>query len=151
MDFPETSRTHYITGITALNIPSDEGTGDWHILDTLGNPQRFQLAGLNFLSTHEVFGDEGIFECAQVLEKYGAFGVPKDCPVYAANHYRAVADMIWNALEKKWQWHGAIIADDWFPAPEDKKKLRDILTRGLPSLTPEQRASVEAWMQREQL
>ncbi|WP_419600808.1 hypothetical protein [Thiolapillus sp.] len=57
---PETSKEHYLTGITALNIPSDEGTGDWHFHNTFYETGDFVpkkcIAGIDILSTTETLG-----------------------------------------------------------------------------------------------
>ena len=148
MNFPQTSKSAYLTGHTALNIPSDEGTGDWHILDSLSNVERFRVAGKNCISTNDVFGTEGIFNCAKIMKKYGA-NIPSNVTtVYAANHYRAMADLIWDAVKRKIRWMDSFIADDWFPAPEDKEKLRKFLNKGVGKLPIEERKAVLQWMAR---
>ncbi len=140
----------YLTGGTALNIPSTEGTGDWHIGGTLLYPERFRVAGKDYVSTNTIFGSEGIFDCTEVLKERGV-RVPEGVTVYAANHYRAVGDVIVNALKKGWSWKDSVFADDWFPGDKEKIQLRDFLVKAMPKLLPVEREEITSWMRREKL
>ena len=88
MRFPETSMRAYIRGGTALNIPSEEGTGDWHIWGGICAIRETSVGGRDYAATEEVLGVVGFFECAKVGS------VPVGVSVYAANHYRAVGNLI---------------------------------------------------------
>jgi hypothetical protein len=57
----QTTEEHYLTGLSALNIPSKEGTGDWHFGDffkgSFGrSPGPFLLSGIDMPSTNKMFG-----------------------------------------------------------------------------------------------
>ena len=59
---PATSQRHYLTGKTALNIPSPEGTGDWHFVETFKGfagrpPGNFAVAGIDLYDTRQWLGD----------------------------------------------------------------------------------------------
>ena len=87
MAFPATSRRHYLTGLTALNIPAPEGTGDWHFAETFEGvfgrpPAPFQIAGVNCLDTTPWLDDAGLYDARSRLEPYGLALPPG--PVYAA-------------------------------------------------------------------
>ena len=103
---PETSLRHYITGITALNIPlPEEGYGDWHFIEAFyGRGQRtpkiFVAGDKEEWNTHAIFGDFGIYECAEKLKKLGV-EIPVGKKVYVAGHYRAVLDMLYRCVKKK--------------------------------------------------
>lgn len=92
---PQTLPTRYISGIAALNILSDEGTGDWHAQAIFHLPRR--KAPRSFLAgegtgtnTLPLLGTDGIYDCAETLD--GMHVDHPHGPVYAANHARATAD-----------------------------------------------------------
>jgi hypothetical protein len=66
---PETTETEYLTGITALNIPTEEGDfSDWHFIDTfLRGKVRFRIAGKNIADTILI-----AFQDAVSLSRYRA-------------------------------------------------------------------------------
>ena len=54
--FPKTTPRRYLTGMTALNIPSPEGTGDWHFhAEFFGlppeRPPHYKLSGIDLPDT----------------------------------------------------------------------------------------------------
>jgi hypothetical protein len=115
--------------MTAINIPSPEGTGDWHFHDAIfgtpGKPHRYFIAGTDFKDDTDIFGDAGVSDCKPLLAKYGAFtgGGPIRIAepvgsVYAANHYRASADLLLDFIQK-----GDPLTlysiDDWFSLPRE--------------------------------
>src|SRR4051794_10608739 len=95
---PATSPTRYLTGACALNIPAPEQTtGDWHFQNVFFiSPLPPQIAGEGedtLVNTNPIFGAYGIHECSEVLKKLG-LSLPENAPVYAANHYRAILDLL---------------------------------------------------------
>lgn len=68
---PQTSRTRYLTGMTAVNIPSPEGSGDWHFHDAFFGyadfPQRYFVAGVDLMDTSPIFADAGVFDCKPIM------------------------------------------------------------------------------------
>lgn len=101
LSLPATSPEHYLTGQAALNVPGDDGDfADWHFTEVfLSGRGRFVVAGKNFLDTTHLLGTYGIRECADVLRGHG-LPIPKNEKVYAANHVRAVLDLVLSALVK---------------------------------------------------
>lgn len=93
------SKERYISGFPALNLQSPEGTsGDWHFLDNYYAIDEAGVREINFVAgtrgrvdTNHIFGDFGIYEAGDVLSSCGLVfnGVP-----YAANHFRAVLDVL---------------------------------------------------------
>jgi hypothetical protein len=96
---PETSETAYITGATALNIPTEDGDfSDWHFTETfLRGKTRLRIAGQNSADTTEILGSYGIRECSNLLRRYGV-DIPKDQKVYSADFVRALLDSVYTSI-----------------------------------------------------
>jgi hypothetical protein len=100
---PDTTETEYFTGITALNIPTEEGDfSDWHFTDTfLRRKTRLRIAGKDSADTTQILGSYGIRECSNLLRRYGV-DIPKDQKVYSADFVRALLDSVYtNILENR--------------------------------------------------
>lgn len=97
MNIPETTQEAYITGTSALNVPTEDGHfADWHFTETFLTPgTRFRVAGKNYPSTADVFGKFGIRECGEILRDYGVPLEPGKA-VYVANYVRALLDLVYN-------------------------------------------------------
>jgi hypothetical protein len=98
---PVTSEEHYLTGQAALNVPYEDNTfADWHFDEVfLSGRGRFPVAGRDFPDTSPLLGTYGIRECASVLRRYGV-QLGENEKVYAANHVRAVLDLVVSTLSK---------------------------------------------------
>ena len=92
---PPTSAKNYITGRAALNIPYEDYTfADWHFTEVfLSGRGKFRVAGREAPDTSNFFGDYGIRECSAVLRRCGV-AIHDGQEVYAANHVRAILDMV---------------------------------------------------------
>jgi hypothetical protein len=100
---PETTETEYLTGITALNIPTEEGDfSDWHFMDTfLRGKVHFRIAGKNIADTTPLLSNYGIRECSDLLRRYGV-DIPQGQKVYSADFVRALLDLVYaNVLENR--------------------------------------------------
>ncbi|MDO6514394.1 MarR family winged helix-turn-helix transcriptional regulator [Neptuniibacter sp. 2_MG-2023] len=144
---PKTSPRHYLTGMSALNIPSNEGTGDWHFIETFEGGSRstlgpFFIAGDDYSDTYEFLGLDGIKEVSEVLRKAGLSVNDK---LFAANHYRAMIDMIYDKLTKGLTLE-SYKADDWFPRKRDKEKLGQYIKKIYYSIDPVKQQRLEEWM-----
>ena len=147
-----TTKQQYITSIAALNIPCPEGTGDRHFSNCFVQhgsyiPQQ-QVAGVDTLSTHDLLRDYEIFECSKILREYGASPLPEG-KIYAANHYRAVIDMIFDLVKNEIDITSAVILDDWFPEEHEKKTVYQLLDKLMPALSLEQRKVTTQWKQKQ--
>lgn len=97
---PGTTPQAYLSGVTALNIPSPEGTsGDWHFLPGPMAPEaKFVLAGEHveaFVNTNLLLGEGGVYDCTRTLKRLG-YSIPPGESAFAANHYRAMCDrLVW--------------------------------------------------------
>lgn len=145
---PTTSPEHYLTGKTALNIPSPAGTGDWHFAETFEgfadrDPGPFTVAGIHTIDTNAIFGNAGVFDCGERLRARGLELAPG--AIYAADHYRAIVDMVLNALARGWEWEGAITLDDWLPEKLEKQRFFDLLERARSVLSTEHWQKITAW------
>lgn len=139
---PTTSKEHYLTGQSALNIPYEDNTSaDWRFSALfLGDQTKFKIAGENFFDTSALLGTYGIRECSDVLRRYGV-PINEGTPVYAANHVRAVLDLVMSSLSRgKIPAH--ITIDDTLDSEESlrdfneqlailKKKITDRVTLSL--------------------
>lgn len=124
---PKTTPSCYLTGMSALNIPAPEGTtGDWHFEESFwgrGNiiPKIFVAGEGRALNTNPIWGTLGIYDCSHILRAKG-IAIAADEKVYAANHCRAVLDMLYNAIKsKEYPYH--IIVDDWLDIDSERKRL----------------------------
>lgn len=142
----------YISGQKALNIYDDERcTGDWHAAEAW-HPQQTKLGTCGimgvggFFNTHPYLGNKGIVDVTQTLK---AMGCPDFAPVvYAANHARAIADMIIvDALNQ--QIFSAVTLkafDDWMPTEQDKQKVYSLLEQAIPHLSTIEASLVKQWL-----
>lgn len=95
MNLPSTSPEHYLTGTSAMAIPS-RGTSflDWHFTDAfLAEKADFRLAGVNFPDTSFFLGRQGVRECGQTLREMGV-KMESASPFYAADRNRAFLDLL---------------------------------------------------------
>lgn len=144
---PETSIENYLTAITALNVPDDDmETGDWHISTTFnpgfGRTPSFCISS-EYHNTNHIFGTDSILERSAILRRFG-INVGTDL-VYSADHYRAIADMVFDSLMRNRQFEIAVILDDWLPSYEHKRRFFTLFSRAKNYLTIEQWDRYEAW------
>ncbi len=140
VDLPTTSIDNHFTGITALNIPSEDiETGDWHTDETFepsfGRKPKFVLSGKLYQTNH-IFGTDTIEEKSGILNKYGIFD-KENKPVYSANHYRAIADMTYAILKEKKNLPMLIQLDDWLPNEKYQQIFFDLFKKAQQYLSTE--------------
>jgi hypothetical protein len=144
-----TSKENYITSIAALNIPSQDGTGDWHFSACFIQHEDIKpsqhIAGIDTISTYNQLGDYGIYDCFDILKKYGASPLPEKTNIYAANHYRAVTDMVYHLVQNEQDILKTVILDEWFPEPSEKETVYQLLEKMRPELTAEKWERIKAW------
>ena len=144
---PETSPTRYLSGIVALNIPSGEGTGDWHQTQIffrpyVRHPRSFLVgSGLDFDPT-AYMGNAGVEDRSAELD---ALGVEHPAgPVYAATHARAIADLLLRAVLRG-ESPQFVTLDDWMPKDEQKQSVLALLAKARPHLTQQQNDTLRRW------
>ncbi|MHB1730418.1 MAG: hypothetical protein ACYCVG_05550 [Leptospirillum sp.] len=149
IDFPYTSPTRYLTGMTALNIPAPENTGgDWHFSGAFRSssfPENLKLAGEGLeWNTNALFGEYGIHECSDILRSRG-ISIPDGVQVFSANHYRAILDMLWRSVSSgRIPQHLAI--EDWLDNEEQKSVLFSLLDRFFQQFSPVEQRLISSWI-----
>lgn len=106
ISIPATTPIQYISFKHALNLRCPgEDTGEWHFLSAFFNdddfitPRSAPIAGKDGLvDTTPSLGDKGIREMSAVLESSQV--QPANGPVYVANHYRAITDLVMLQLKE---------------------------------------------------
>ena len=129
LQLPATSLSRYLTAYTAMNIISDEGTGDWHttsVFDVEKEASSYNLAGVHVPSSSLWLGSKDLFDAKPVLLEMG-FSSPYH-NVWAATHYRAVVDNILYLIERNISDFGSYISlDDWLPEIDEKLRVLSLL------------------------
>lgn len=157
---PQTTPTHYITGKPALNLQAPEGTsGDWHFfavfydVENTGETLPLTLAGEGeFINTNQIFGQYGIYECSAIMREAGLYISDEITAVYAANHLRAILDLIYRSLIK----HHEVIAldgatEDWLDTEEQKAEVLHKAIEMIPYLSPAESSELQRWISKESL
>ncbi len=146
------SNNSYISGSMALNIYDFEyNTGDWHTMEAWAETKALapaQWLGKNSpnLDTSPYLGYKGIFLADNVLKR---MGINFSVPVYAANHARAISDLVlFGIIERA---DGSALMDKWFfddmmCTPEDKQRVYDMIEPALTVLGDNHRLLLEKWL-----
>lgn len=121
---PFTSEQNYITGKAALNVPNEDGSfADWHFDEMfLSGRGKIRIAGKDAPETMALLGNYGIRECSSVLKRFGV-AVPSNEKVYAANHIRALLDMILASVKKN-RMPAHVNMSDMLDSPQATAELR---------------------------
>lgn len=82
----------YVTGASALSLPSDTGFPALWYSHALANPESWQLAGVHINGAIEILGLEGIWDASEQLSPH----LQQTCTVMAASHERAVFDLLFH-------------------------------------------------------
>jgi hypothetical protein len=144
LTIPPTTPRRYISGIAALNV----GTGDWHSEQVLHRrpartPRTFLVGEGADFDTIPLLGDTGIYDCAPLLDR---MGVPRPSgPVWAADHARAIADLVIVAVAFGDD-PSFVALDDWMPRDGDKDRVFDLLGGAMERLASASRDAVRAWL-----
>lgn len=144
---PETTPQRYLSGMAALNLPSPTGSGDWHLIETFFKPRlrqpRLFIAGARCeANTNPLLGNRGVFECSAQLN---SLNIPHpDGPAFAANHARAIADLVLVSVLDGGS-PDFVQLDDWMPGDNDKLSVFELLDVASPQLSSEQQETVRKW------
>lgn len=155
---PETALERYISFKHALNLRfPDEDTGDWHFrpyffeqTDALIPQKSIPLAGKGQqIDTTPSLGHQGVRDMSSILSQE-RLPIPSHQPVYVANHYRAIADLVMLDLHKS---RIPSMADNaainsWLDSQEQVDHLkRDYLERLAIQLSGEPLRIFKQWIQ----
>lgn len=147
---PHTTPNHYITGMTALNIPSPEDRqGDRHFHESFygrnGQKPRIFVAGEGEAwNTNTVLANFGIYECSATLRKLG-LKVPHHQKVYTADHCRAILDMLYRLVKEHASLYHLEI-DEWIDSSQEKKRLINAIKILKSSLTQDEWKLLQTWL-----
>lgn len=129
---PTTSPERYVSFMYALNLRyRDEYTGDWHFENTFfirdGNPDRSALlAGPDGrVDTNPSLKNLGVREMSDILISQNV--IEQKTPVYVANHYRALADLVMVDLKlgRVPTFANVSAINDWLDSEDQIKTLKD--------------------------
>ncbi|TXK93307.1 hypothetical protein BMR07_10605 [Methylococcaceae bacterium CS1] len=70
---------------------------------------------------------------------------PSTKNVFSADHYRAIADMIFDSITKGHEIESSIILDDWLPEQHEKEKLYLLINSFKSAVTEKQWQKIGAW------
>jgi hypothetical protein len=79
-----------------------------------------------------------LFEC-------GVTTLNKNKIIYAANHYRAIADMVYDNVKRGHSIKDTISLTDWLPELHEKKKIYELVDRFHTDMTSEEWRKIEEW------
>ncbi|MBQ69777.1 hypothetical protein CL689_07050 [Candidatus Saccharibacteria bacterium] len=149
---PATSTARYLSGLAALNLPSDNGSGDWHLIETFfsgnGGKSRCFIVGDGCeVNTNHLLGSRGVLESSSLLRKVG---LEFDSElVFAATHERAVADLVLASVLNNGD-ASHVTLDDWMPSEEHKDLVFNLLHLALPGLGKSESQLIRKWVKHNQ-
>ena len=155
VEIPATTPERYITGIYALNVQAPEGTsGDWHDVfhrrEGVDEPDEVMLGGTAEVDTNHIYADLGIYEGRDSLLAKGLELPAGPAPVYLANHYRAILDMVYHSLTHYGRIYNLTGATtDWLDTPEQQQYVLEQATRMAPFLPTESQQRLADWVSKE--
>lgn len=95
--------------------------------------------------TNLLLGDAGIFECSGILDRCH---IPhSQGEVFAANHARAIADMVLVSIQNN-ESLDHVLLDDWMPSDEDKAEVFKLLELAFCKLDSSAIERIGAWKNR---
>mgnify|MGYP000885257159 CR=1 FL=1 len=148
------SLKRYISGIPALNLPAPEGTsGDWHFWGAFFHrkkaPEMIFLAGEGeAVNTNPILASYGIYRCDEVLARRG---LKFKGPAFAANHFRAILDILYQILQEgRAPTYLYCASEDFLDSKEEKEHLLQQASLMLPYLDNKQQTYLLQWVAHEQ-
>lgn len=149
------SKERYISGIHALNLPAPEDTsGDWHFSNVFYHEEdgvTVNLAGKGEeIDTNFIFGNYGIYLCNDALKKRGL--VANGVRSYAANHFRAILDLLYREIkEGRYPYYLFGASEDFLDTEEEKRILLEKTLIMLPFLSSEKQKILSEWVSKERV
>lgn len=146
LDLSRVTYEHYITGKAAINFPRlQSSTGGWHYLsywDSTSGQAKVSLAGIHYPDTTFYFGDAGILDASEELNRRG-WQVGNQ--VFMADHFRAAGDMVlaWALGQSK---HCNVELSEWFPNISDLNQIVRMLNSTITKLDVSQRERLKLWL-----
>ena len=152
------SEERYISGIAALNLPAPEGTsGDWHFVSCFYTnqindvPEVFIAGRDGRVDTNSIYGNYGIYDCTEALKTRGIEYKGKRRP-YAANHFRAILDLLYDCIiDDVYPLYMQKAAEDFLDSDQEKNFLLAKAALMLPHLKANQQALLLQWIEQEKV
>jgi len=92
-----TEQTRYITGISALNIPTPDGRQpDWHALG-MWEKCHFSQNTREVMAPIEILGDKGLRDITHLFKQRG-YARKDNQPIYCASPERAICDLAYSLV-----------------------------------------------------
>ncbi|RKX38138.1 MAG: hypothetical protein DRP64_16180 [Verrucomicrobia bacterium] len=133
------STEHYITGISAFNIPFQGQLADWHQMGMLAKG-KFQITGKNYHSAPGLKPDE-LFDCSNFLEKH-AMGVNV---TLCARPARAIKDILYTNIFIKNRYPDVLDLDQ-FLLTLSSQELKTCVNQLLPLANEQQVKQLNQWL-----
>ena len=130
---------HYITGISAFNIPYRGQLSDWHQMGMLAS-NKFQIAGENYHSAPDLSPDE-LFDCADFLAKHGVELAVTLC----AKPARAITDILYTNIFIKHRYPDILDLDQYL-LPLSRPELRACVDKLLLIANRQQSEQLMQWL-----
>ncbi len=130
--------------MASLNVPSAEGTGDWHMLGTFNEKNTKPLQFIAGQSLISILGRDGIVDRSRDADEYG---IQHDGPLCCATHARAIADMVVKSILAGKN-ASYVTLDDWMPSVADKRQVFDLLRHA--RIETEFMTKIETWIKKNQ-
>ena len=136
-----TTKENYLTGLPALSLAGVKIKAGNTTINYFGEGREdasghLPIAGEDLRSTNPIYGDYGVYDATHLVP---ANLIPGDLRVYAADQYRAVADMIHHSIVTTYEFsfEGAKLTpskyrvtvelEKWFSGDEDRSQLLDYI------------------------
>ncbi|VVO63877.1 hypothetical protein [Pseudomonas fluorescens] len=146
LDLSMVTCEHFITGKAAINFPRPHITsGGWHYLAYWNggvDEAKVSLAGIHYPDTTFCFGDTGILNATDELERRGW---KTDHQIYMADHLRATGDMVlkWGLGRSEFC---NVELSEWFPDDHDLDAMVGMLKGAINKLENVQGDRLSRWL-----
>jgi hypothetical protein len=100
------------------------------------------------LNSNPIWGALGIYECSDILRAKG-IAMPTEARVYAANHCRAILDMLYNAIKRK-EYPHHIAVDDWLDVDSERKRFFEDIPVLNDFLQNDEQIILKSWLNKAQ-
>lgn len=130
---------HYITGVSAFNIPFQGQLADWHQMGMLAN-RKFQITGENYHSAPDLKPDE-LFDCSSFLEKHAV----KLNATLCAKPTRAIKDILYTNIFIKHRYPDVLDLDQ-FLLTLSNRELKTCVEQLRPLADLQQSQHLNQWL-----
>jgi len=146
IDLSRVTYEYYITGKAAINFPRPHATsGGWHYLaywNSKVGEAKVSLAGIHYPDTRFCFGDTGILNATDELER---MGWKTDHQIYMADHSRATGDMVLKWVLGRSEFCNVELSE-WFPDDHDLDAMVGMLRVAIKKLENVQGDRLSRWL-----